>query len=152
MAVNSKRYEDQIWSLEQRILHYEDTFNKPPQGYVLNNGKVSNFHIPVSSGLYQEAKWIRLNDDGMVSGFHSAQGPNKQPHIIDLYVAPNFSINSPLEPLLAWFCHILTGPGGDFQILQQAVANTDDWGLAREVTHYHELEDNTATLTIKIDQ
>jgi hypothetical protein len=70
-VVNSKRYEDQIQSLEQHILHYEGTFNEPPQGYVLNNSKVSQFHIPVSDGLYQEAKWICLNDDGMVSGFHS---------------------------------------------------------------------------------
>jgi hypothetical protein len=67
-------------------------------------------------------------------------------------LAPNFSVDSPLEPLLAWFHHILTGPGGDFQILQQAMADTDDWGLAREVAHYCELEDDTATLTIKINQ
>jgi hypothetical protein len=57
----------------------------------------------VGNGLYQEAKWIHLNDDGTVSGYHSMQGPNKQPHIIDLYAAPDYSIDSPLEVLLAWF-------------------------------------------------
>jgi hypothetical protein len=104
-------------------------FNKPSKGYILNGGKITNFHIPVGDKLYQEAKWIHLNDDGMVSSYHSMQGPNEQPHIIDLYAAPNFSVDSPLKALPSWFHHMLTGPGGDFQILQQAVANTDNWGF-----------------------
>jgi hypothetical protein len=105
-------------------------------GYELNTGKVSNFQIPVSDGLYQEAKWICLNDDGTVSGYHSSQGPNEQPYIIDLYAAPDYSIDSPLKPLPAWFRHMLTGPGGNFQILQEAVADTGDWGFAQEVARY----------------
>jgi hypothetical protein len=47
---------------------------------------------------------------------------------------------------------MLTGPGGDFQILQQAVANIDDWGLAREIACYCELDDNLMTVAIKIEQ
>jgi hypothetical protein len=151
-AVVTKRYEDQVHHLEQRIFHYEDTFNQPPNGYTLNNGKVTNFHIPVGNGLYQEAKWIRPNDDGTVSGYHEMQGPNQQPHIIDLYASPDLSVDSPLEALPNWFRYMLTRPGGDFQILQQAVANTDDWGLACEITRYHELDDDITTIAIKIEQ
>jgi hypothetical protein len=77
---------------------------------------------------------IRLNNNGTISGYHSTQGPNQQPHIIDLYAAPDLSVDSPLKALPNWFRYILTGPGGDFQILQQAVADMDDWGLAREIT------------------
>jgi hypothetical protein len=121
-------------------------------GYTLNNGKITNFHIPVGDGLYQEAKWIHLNDDGMVLGYHSTQGPNKQPRIIDLYAVPDFSINSPLKALPAWFRHMLTGPSGDFQILQQAVADTNDWGLAQEITCYHKLNNNITAVAIKIEQ
>jgi hypothetical protein len=65
-----------------------------------------------------------------VSGYHGFQGPNECPYIIDLYTTPDYSIDSPLEPLLVWFQHMLTGPGGDFQILQEAVADTGDWGYA----------------------
>jgi hypothetical protein len=97
----NKRYKDQLHHLEQRVLHYEKTFNEPPTSYTLNNRKITNFHIPVGDGLYQEAKWIKLNDDGMVSGYHSMQGPNEQPHIIDLYTSPNYSVNSPLKALPA---------------------------------------------------
>jgi hypothetical protein len=134
------------------MLHYKDTFNEPPMGYVLNNRKISNFHIPVGNGLYQEAKWIRLNNDGTVSGYHSSQGPNKQPFIINLYATPDYSVDSPLEPLPPWYWHMLTGLGGDFQILQQAVANIDNWGLAREVTRYRKLNDDIMAVATKIEQ
>jgi hypothetical protein len=116
-SVSTKQYEDRIHHLEQRILHYKSNFNEPPTGYELNNGKVSNFHIPISDGLYQEAKWIHLNNNRTVSGYHSTQGPNEQPYVIDLYAAPDYSVESPLEPLPAWFRHMLMGPNGNFQIL-----------------------------------
>jgi hypothetical protein len=151
-AVSMKRYEDRILHLEQCILHYEDTFNSPPTSYVLNNGKITNFHIPVGDGLYQEAKWIRLNNDGTVSGYHATQGPNEQPHIIDLYASPDFSVNSPLEVLPSWFRYMLMGPGGDLQILQQAVADTDDWGLAHEIARYRKTNNDITAITIKIKQ
>jgi hypothetical protein len=70
-AITTKCYEDRIRTLKQHILHYRDTFNNLLMGYILNNGKISNFHIPVGDGLYQEAKWIHLNDDGTVLGYHS---------------------------------------------------------------------------------
>jgi hypothetical protein len=151
-SVATKRYEDRLHHLEQKVLHYEGTFNHAPEGYELNNGKISNFHIPVGDGLYQEAKWIRLNDDGTVSGYHSRQGPNQRPFIIDLYAAPDFSANSPLKPLPVWFRHMLTGPGADFQILQQAVADTDDWGFAREVARYRILDNEITALAVKIEE
>jgi hypothetical protein len=105
------------FTLEQRVLHYKATFNEPLIGYILNNGKVSDFHIPVGGRLYQEAKWVQLNDDGTISGYLSTQGSNEQPHIIDLYVAPDYSINLPTTALSTWFHHMLTRPGGNFRIL-----------------------------------
>jgi hypothetical protein len=152
VSVATKRYEDRLHHLEQKVLHYEETYNHPPAGYELNAGKVANFQIPVGDGLYQEAKWVRLNDDGTVSGYHSTQGPNQQPYTIDLYALPDYSSDSPLEPLPAWFRHILTGPRGDFQILQQAVADMDDWGFTREVACYRELDHDIAAVAIKIEE
>jgi hypothetical protein len=151
-SVATKWYEDCIHHLEQRVLHYEQTFNEPPTGYELNNGKVTNFQIPIGNGLYQEAKWIHLNDDGTVSSYHSTQGTNEWPYIIDLYATPDYSVDSPLESLLAWFRHMLTGPGGNFQILQEAVADTGDWGFAREVTRYRQLDDDITAVAVKIEE
>jgi hypothetical protein len=151
-SVATKRYEDRLHHLEQRVLHYEQTFNHPPEGYEVNNGKVTNFQIPIGDGLYQEAKWIRLNDDGTVSGYLSTHSPNQQPFTIDLYATPDHSVDSPLEPLPPWFRHLLTGPGGDFHVLQGAVADTDDWGLAREIARYRELDNDVTAVAIKIEE
>jgi hypothetical protein len=129
-AVTKKTYKDHLHHLEQRVLHYEETFNQAPDSFILNNGQVSNFHIPVGDGLYQEAKWIWLNDDSTVSRYTVEQGPNQQPYIIDLYVGPDNTINSPIVALPTWFQHMLTGPGGNFHILQTTVADTKDWSLA----------------------
>jgi hypothetical protein len=80
------------------------------------------------------------------------QGPHDQPYTIDLYATPNYSINSPLEPLPTWFRHMLTGPSGDFQILQNAMANIRDWGFAREIARYRQLNDDIMAVTIKIEE
>jgi hypothetical protein len=102
-AVAKKNYKDRLHHLKQCILHYKETFNHAPDGFILNNGQVTNFHIPVGDGLYQEAKWIWLNDDGTVAGYMMEQGPSQQPYIIDLYATPDNSINSPIIALPAWF-------------------------------------------------
>jgi hypothetical protein len=151
-SVATKCYEDRLHHLEQKVLHYEQTFNEPPEGYKVNNGKVTNFHILVSGGLYQEAKWVRLNDDSTVSGYHSSQGPNERPYVIDLYATPDYSVNSLLEPLPVWFRHMLTSPGEDFQILQEATANTGDWGYAWEIAHYHMLNNEVTAVAVKIEE
>jgi hypothetical protein len=83
-AIATRQYKDQVHTLEQPILHYEDTFQEPPMGYVLNNNQVPHFHIPVGNGLYCPAKWIKLNNDGTVSSYADTQGPNEQPYVIDL--------------------------------------------------------------------
>jgi hypothetical protein len=151
-AMSTKRYEDWLHHLEQNVLHYEAMFNEPPTGYVLNDGKVFNFHIPVGGGLYQEAKWVRLNNDSTVLGYLSTQGPNEQPHIIDLYVAPDYSVDSPIMALPVWFRHLLTRPGGDFHLLQNTVAETDDWGLAREIMRYQQIDDDITHLAVKVKE
>jgi hypothetical protein len=151
-SVATKHYEDCLHHLEQRVLHYEATFNHPPEGYEVNDGKVANFQIPVGNGLYQEAKWIQLNNDGMVSGYLTTHGPNQQPFTIDLYAAPDHSVDSPLDPLPPWFRHLLMGPGGDSHVLQGAVANMEDWGLAREIARYRELDNDVTAVAIKIEE
>jgi hypothetical protein len=150
MAIATKWYKDWVHTLEQCILHYEATFNEPPMGHVLNGSQVPHFHIPVSDGLYQPAKWIKLNNDGTISGYFNAQGPNEQPYVINLFSQADISTNSPIKTLLNWFRHMLTGPGGNFQILQTIVAKTDDWGLAREIARYHELNNNITMLAVKL--
>jgi hypothetical protein len=67
-------------------------------------------------------------------------------------MAPDNSIKLPIDTLPPWFHHMLTGPGGDFHILQKTVANTDDWGLSHEITQYWEINNNITTLAVKIEE
>jgi hypothetical protein len=117
-----------------------------------NKGQVSNFHIPVGDRMYQKVKWIHLNNDGMVSGYHMQQGPNQQPYIIDLYTTPDCTVNSPIDSLPTWFHHLLTGLGSESQILQTTVADTDDWGLVHKITRYREIDDDVTHLAVKIEE
>jgi hypothetical protein len=47
---------------------------------------------------------------------------------------------------------MLTGPGGDFQILQEAVADTGDWGYAWEIARYRMLDDEITAMAVKIEE
>jgi hypothetical protein len=47
---------------------------------------------------------------------------------------------------------MLTGPGGDFQILQDTVADTGDWGYAQEITRYRELDYDIVAVAVKIKE
>src|SRR6267142_560798 len=93
ITMQSHRFTKWIKGLEDRILQYEETFERTPEGYILNNGRVPHFRIPCGNGLSHLAKWIKLNDDGTVSGFADTDGPKSEPHIIDLYAQPDDQYN-----------------------------------------------------------
>jgi hypothetical protein len=47
---------------------------------------------------------------------------------------------------------MLTAPRGHFHVLQTTVADTDDWGLVREIMRYREIDDDVTHLTVKIKE
>jgi hypothetical protein len=47
---------------------------------------------------------------------------------------------------------MLTGPGGDFQLLQEVVAETGDWGYAHEIARYRMLNDEITAVAVKIEE
>jgi hypothetical protein len=143
--------------LATRLANYEEEYDTAPKGYQLNNGRLPHFCIPLGDRVYALAKWIKQNEDGTVSGVYEGQGPKDNEHIIDVYATPFCSPTSPeashdpAEPLPPWYQYLLVGPGNDFQTLQKAVADLDDWGLAREICRYRELDNDITELTIKVE-
>jgi hypothetical protein len=97
-AITAKEYKDQVHSLEQCILHYKDTFNQPLEGFVLNNGQVSNFHIPIGNRLYQEAKWIHLNENGTISRYTSTRAPTSSATLLIFMLPPTIALTCPSTP------------------------------------------------------
>src|SRR6267142_852186 len=73
-AMQFHHFMEQIKGLQDWILEYKETFERAPEGYILNNGRVPHFCIPCGHGLSRPAKWIKLNDDGTVSGFADTDG------------------------------------------------------------------------------
>jgi hypothetical protein len=57
---------------------------------------------------------------------------------------------NPIEPLPAWFHALLLGPSGNFIHLQCKVEDLNDWGLAREVTCFCELDQEATELTLQV--
>jgi len=150
------RFAEQIQGLQDCLLHYKETFEQAPNGYMLNDGCVPHFHIPHGDGLSRLAKWIKLNDDGTVSGYADNNGPNMMPHVINLYTEANNKYNNegetkPVLPIPAWFCYLLVGPTADFQLLHNALLINDDWSLTWEVHQYHDLNTEYSNLCIKLE-
>ena len=150
-AMQFHRFIEQVKGLQDRILEYEETFERAPEGYVLNNGRISHFHIPCSHGLSRPAKWIKLNDDGTVLGFADTDGPKSSPHITDLYAQPDDQYNEegeakPALPLPPWFRFLMVGPSVDFALLH------NDWGLTCEIHRYCDLDREFADTCIKLEQ
>jgi hypothetical protein len=140
---------EQIHGLYDRVEHYENIFEWAPDGYIENDGWVPHFYIPLRDGVFKLAKWIKKLEDGRVARFHEQQGPNESPHIIDLYAQADtvgHGEENPIELLPTWFCALLIGPSSDFVHLQRDISDLDDWGLAREITCFHKLDQEAAEL------
>ena len=155
-ALTNQLHAERVLLLQRKVLQYEETFNTAPEGYVVNDGLVPNFRIPVGNGLSRPAKWVKINDDGTASGFCDNNGPNDLPHITELYAAPDPKYDEEAEPmpplpLPGWFRYLLVGPGTDFQLLQTTIAENSDWGLSREIARFRELDNDIMDLAIKLE-
>jgi hypothetical protein len=57
---------------------------------------------------------------------------------------------NPIKLLPAWFCALLLGPSGNFMHLQHKIKDLDDWWMAREITCFHELDQEAAELAAQV--
>ena len=145
---------EQISGLHNCVEHYENIFECAPDGYIENDGRVPHFFIPLGNGVFKLAKWIKKLEDGRVAGFHEQQGPNESPYIIDLYMQADtvgHGEENPIELLPTWFHALLIGPGSDFVHLQHDIGDLDDWGLAREIARFRELDQEAAELATRVE-
>src|SRR6266850_3421592 len=84
-TMNHHHFMEQVKGLQEWVLHYEETFECTPEGYILNDSHVPHFHIPVGNGLHHLAKWIKLNEDGTVLGYADIDSTSSQPHTSSTY-------------------------------------------------------------------
>ena len=152
--IEVRHLNEQIHALHDCIEHYENIFERAPNGYIKNDGRVPHFFIPLGNGVFKLAKWIKKLEDSRVAGFHEQQGPNESPYIIDLYAQADtvgHGEENPIEPLPTWFHALLIGPTSDFVHLQCDISDLNDWGLAREIARFYELDQEATELATRVD-
>jgi hypothetical protein len=154
---NANVLHDRINNLKRKNLYYEEIYKQAPEGFDENNQhKAPGFRIPVGPGIYQEAKWVKRNLDGTVSGYSAEMGPSDAPFIVDLYAQPDYKYDEeaepiPMPPMPAWFRRLLVRPTTDFVTLLRTSEEQLDWGLSREITHYRDLNKEAHALSSDIE-
>ena len=152
--IEIRRLKEQIAGLHNRVEHYENIFERAPNRYIKNDGRVTHFFIPLGDGVFKPAKWIKKLEDGRVAGFDADQGPNESPYVINLYAQADtvgHGEENPIEPFPAWFHALLIGPASNFMHLQRDIGDLDDWGLAREIARFRELDQEAAELAARVE-
>src|SRR6266404_732390 len=130
-----EKLEESLEFAESRLLDYQETFIKAPDGYVAND-RLPTFTIPLGEGSDVPAKWIKQLDNGRITGHSEHDGTGDLPYIKEIYAAPQDSALDPVEVLPFWVRETLQGSAIQYQELRRAVWDLDDWGLYAEVLRY----------------
>src|SRR6266478_584269 len=123
-----EKLEESLEFTESRLLDYQETFVKAPDGYVAND-RLPTFTIPLGEGSDVPAKWIKQLDDGRVAGHSEHNGTGDLPYIKEFYAAP---LDPGLDLPLVLPCCVraaLQGSAILYQEPRHAVLDLDDWGL-----------------------
>ena len=124
--------------LEDLVKTHTDTFQRCPEGYVLNT-KYPGLTINIGNGLQREVKWVKHLEQGTMACFTEDDGPGNTPHIVKIYAQPCTSAE-PIEPLPIWLESILLGPSAAFNTLAEAARELDDWGIHADLLRFQELD------------
>ncbi len=135
---------------QSRLLDYQETFVKAPDGYVAND-RLPTFTIPLREGSDVPAKWVKQLDDGHITGYSEHDGMGDLPYVKEIYAAPQDSALNPPEVLPFWVRETLQGTAIQYQELRRAVQDLDNWGLYAEVLRYHQLDEDILSLKAQLD-
>src|SRR6266403_344276 len=111
-----EKLEESLEFAESRLLDYQETFVKAPDGYVAND-RLPTFTIPLGEGSNVPAKWIKQLDDGRVAGHSEHDGTGDLPYVKEIYTAPQDSALDPAEVLPFWIRETLQGSAIQYQEL-----------------------------------
>jgi len=73
------------------------------------------------------------------------------PYVKEIYATPQDSALNPAEVLPFWIQETLQGSAIQYQELQRAVRDLDDWGLYAEVLRYRQLDEDILSLKAQLD-
>ncbi len=144
------KLEEDLEFAQSRLLNYQETFVKAPDGYVTNN-RLPTFTIPLGEGSDVPAKWVKQLDNGRIAGYSEHNGTGDLPYVKEIYAAPQDSALDPPEVLPFWIRETLQGTAIQYQELHRAVQDLDNWGLYTEVLRYCQLDEDILSLKAQLD-
>ncbi len=144
------KLEEDLEYAQSHLLDYQETFVKPPDGYVANN-RLPMFSIPLGEGSDIPAKWIKQIDDGCIVGYSEHNRTGDLPYVKEIYAAPQDSALDLPEVLPHWIQETLQGASIQYQEFRQAVQDLNDWGLYAEVLRYQQLDEDILSLKAQLN-
>ena len=124
--------------------------SKCPDGFEENHGRLPDFTIPDGKGVMRQACYIKLGN-GPVPFALGTLGQDSDPVFqYDLFAAPSYICDSPTEPLLMWLIDAISRKSSSYHQAMELARSTDDWGLAAEITRYHEADTHVLNIAAEI--
>ena len=131
---------DHIRGLEDCVLHYEETFATPPEGYI-ENLYYPDLVIPIGNGIFRPTKWIKLLEEGRVAMYTADDRPSSPPTIGILHSQPSTDTTLTVEPLPTWYKALLMGPGTAFHTYRCTLSHPQQWETQADVTHFRTIDE-----------
>ena len=94
-AINS--FDKMLQSLQDKVLHYKETFSTPSAGYVKNNGHYPDLQVCMAGEIFWPAKWAWQMDNLQVTTLCNSDVGFSTPSIVEVYATPNHS-EQPVQP------------------------------------------------------
>jgi hypothetical protein len=140
---------EQIQGLGDKVAKYQKTYDQEPNSYT-ENMCFPHLKAPIWAGFYLPAKWIKRLDTGDISCYTAHNGLHDPAHIIPIYTSPLSSNDTPAGLLPQWFCAVLTGLHTQFLMMVECTHQFDDWGVAADLLHYREYDEEHSNINAKI--
>jgi hypothetical protein len=150
-ATKIKELQDNINNLWATVANYEEVYDMAPNGYELATDQIVQVQIPVSSGFYKTAKWVKHLNNGRIVVFHDDQGPKDTPYVANLFTPTSYSEEHPLKPMEPWLRRILAGTPTNYSILLEEVDKLWKWGYRAEVERYWKLDGECRATTNRLE-
>ena len=142
VAINS--FDDILSTLQDLVLHYEETFSTPPAGYVKNNGHYPNLQILTAWDIYWPAKWVKQMDNLRVACLTDLDVRSTTPSIINVFACADHS-DWPVIPMPDWLVELITGTAATYTLVKNNTADLNDWGITADLdwfwTAYNQMVD-----------
>jgi hypothetical protein len=92
----------------------------------------------MEEGVYLKARWVChcCEDLSKVEGLTGHEGPGEGPYRAEIYASASRLPSDIPTVFPTWFLQVLQGHSSAYNMLLDAAAKLDDWGVAADISRY----------------